>query len=321
MAVESYANTQTWTVGVGGITNVATSLPVSAAATGNLATGQFRIIIGTEYLLVTGGNGTTTWTVTRGVEGTTAAAHSAGDAITHVLTDASLKRIVEGRAVVASADASYDFSSATGLWLPQSAGASPANTGQIVHDTTQHATKVRDSVFGVGSISRVLGVAYNNADTLSAATITTTETAFATTQAIPANYLIAGKVLRVFIGFRFTSSSSAPNTTLRLRTGTVAAGTVLWSTAAVQLLVSRTDDVFGLIFYIQGTAAVGGSVAVDTNFMQAYAGGSALSTGRTVQPVNVATNATITLTPTAQFSANTAGNTISVRQMIVEELN
>jgi hypothetical protein len=321
MAVESYANTQTWTVGVGGITNVATSLPVSAAATGNLATGQFRILIGTELLLVTGGNATTTWTVTRGVEGTTAASHSAGDVITHVLTDAALKRIVEGRAVVASSDASYDFSSATGLWLPQSAGASPANTGQIAHDTTQHTTKVRDSVFGVGSISRVLGVQYANADTLTAATINTTETAFATTQAIPANYLIAGKVLRIFIGFRFTSSASPVNATLKLRTGTVGAGIVLWTTAAVALLASRTDDTFGLVFYVQGTAAVGASVPVDTNWVQPYGGGSTWSTGRTVQPVNVATNATITLTPTVTFSGNTAGNTVSVRQMVTEELN
>ncbi len=54
-----------------------TSITV-ASATG-FPTGQdYRIKIDDELMEVTAGHGTTTWTVTRGVDGTTAAAHSSG---------------------------------------------------------------------------------------------------------------------------------------------------------------------------------------------------------------------------------------------------
>lgn len=46
------------------------------------ASGAFSILIDAELLRVTAGNGTTTWTVTRGYAGTTAATHSNGATIT-----------------------------------------------------------------------------------------------------------------------------------------------------------------------------------------------------------------------------------------------
>lgn len=52
---------------------------------------QFRIQIEDELLIVTG-ESSGVWTVTRGAEGTTAAAHSAGSSIFHILTAASLLR-------------------------------------------------------------------------------------------------------------------------------------------------------------------------------------------------------------------------------------
>jgi hypothetical protein len=51
------------------------------SATGFPTTGSFRIRIDDENMTVTGGQGTTTWTVTRGVNGTTAATHSAGTSV------------------------------------------------------------------------------------------------------------------------------------------------------------------------------------------------------------------------------------------------
>jgi len=63
---------------------------VSVAAPVSLQGGQFRIAIESELLLVTAGEATTTWTVTRGVEGTTAAAHAGGATVAHVLTAAGL---------------------------------------------------------------------------------------------------------------------------------------------------------------------------------------------------------------------------------------
>lgn len=53
------------------------------------ATGNFRVIVDTELMLCTARSGNTL-TVTRGIEGTTAAAHASGAALTHVLTQAGL---------------------------------------------------------------------------------------------------------------------------------------------------------------------------------------------------------------------------------------
>lgn len=47
-------------------------------------TGTFAILIDSEVLSVTAGHSTTTWTVSRGQQGTTAATHSNGATVTHV---------------------------------------------------------------------------------------------------------------------------------------------------------------------------------------------------------------------------------------------
>src|SRR5262249_33555143 len=57
-----------------------TTIPVTSAD-GFPASGEFKIKIGGEVMLVTGGQGTTSWTVTRGFDGTTAADHTSGDTV------------------------------------------------------------------------------------------------------------------------------------------------------------------------------------------------------------------------------------------------
>src|SRR5437870_13319660 len=98
MALESYANAPTlsspsaaWTTLNGAILAGDTSLVVTSFAAFP-SSGQYRILIGDELLLVTAGQGTLTWTVTRGAGGTTAAAHADGASISHTLTPASLLR-------------------------------------------------------------------------------------------------------------------------------------------------------------------------------------------------------------------------------------
>lgn len=53
-----------------------------ASASGFPSAGTYTIQVDSEQMTVTGGQGTTTWTVTRGVDGTTAATHSSGAALT-----------------------------------------------------------------------------------------------------------------------------------------------------------------------------------------------------------------------------------------------
>jgi len=80
---EQYANNAQTTLAAA-IAAADTTITVSSAA-GFPSQPQFRIRIDNELLLVTAVSGTT-WTVQRGVEGTTAAAHASGATVTHVLT-------------------------------------------------------------------------------------------------------------------------------------------------------------------------------------------------------------------------------------------
>lgn len=62
-----------------------------ANATGAPTSGNFRVRVNNEVMLVTAGHGTTTWTVARGQDNTSAAAsHASGSLVTHVLTASGL---------------------------------------------------------------------------------------------------------------------------------------------------------------------------------------------------------------------------------------
>ena len=74
----------------GAIDSSVTSLVVDTASGSPSA--NFRIRIDDELMLVTNKSGTT-FTVTRGVEGSTAAAHSDNAVVTHVLTAAAIENI------------------------------------------------------------------------------------------------------------------------------------------------------------------------------------------------------------------------------------
>jgi Tfp pilus assembly protein PilV len=70
------------TVAGTGLSATATTLTVAAAA-GFPATAEFRVKIDSEILLVSaGGSSTTSWTISRGLDGTTAASHNVGAAVT-----------------------------------------------------------------------------------------------------------------------------------------------------------------------------------------------------------------------------------------------
>jgi hypothetical protein len=73
-------STQT-NLGGNGLEAVATTLTVASTA-GFPTAGTFTILIDSEYLTVIDGQGTTTWTVTRGAIGTTAAGHAANATVT-----------------------------------------------------------------------------------------------------------------------------------------------------------------------------------------------------------------------------------------------
>lgn len=90
---ENFANTYQTTINdSGGISDSDTSLIV-ASVTGAPAV-NFRIKIDSELILVTN-IATLTFTITRGIEGTTPASHSDGATVTHVLTAGGLATTIE----------------------------------------------------------------------------------------------------------------------------------------------------------------------------------------------------------------------------------
>jgi hypothetical protein len=89
MALEQFSNDAKTTL-TGTIGPLALTLTVTSA-TNFPAQGNFRIRVENEIMLVTAVGGTV-FTVTRGVEGTTAASHTAGVAVTHVVTSGALSQ-------------------------------------------------------------------------------------------------------------------------------------------------------------------------------------------------------------------------------------
>lgn len=129
MAAEQYTNLAATTLN-GAITDVATSLVVTSA-TNFPSGGDFKIIIDSEIIKVTGVSGTT-FTIVRAQESTTGVAHSNLAPLTHVVTAASIVRIINqnvcGAAVIGSRPSAGD---AGRLFIPTSGLTLQRDTGTI----------------------------------------------------------------------------------------------------------------------------------------------------------------------------------------------
>jgi len=88
--MEQFANNASSALN-GAINNSVTSLVVTSAS-GFPVAGNFRILIDSELILVGAISGSTLSSLTRGVEGTSAANHSNGATVTHVLTSAAIQQ-------------------------------------------------------------------------------------------------------------------------------------------------------------------------------------------------------------------------------------
>jgi hypothetical protein len=93
MSVEQLANLAQTTLSAAITSTTATSCTVTSA-TLFPATGNFRILIDAEIMIVTAVS-STTFTISRGQEGTTAATHTNGATVTCILTAGSVKQVVQ----------------------------------------------------------------------------------------------------------------------------------------------------------------------------------------------------------------------------------
>lgn len=96
---EQYANDPGGVTLGSGINSSVTSLGISSA-TGYPGSGTFRIRIDNEIIIVGAISGTTLSSLTRGAEGTTAASHSSGAAVSLVLTAGGLTGILQKQSSV-----------------------------------------------------------------------------------------------------------------------------------------------------------------------------------------------------------------------------
>lgn len=95
------------------ITNSTTTFTVGSAT--NFPTNTpYRIVVDSEIMIVTAGAGTTSWTVTRGAESTTAVAHSAGAQVSHVLTAGGIAALQVDSAQVTNLSGTYSAIPAAG---------------------------------------------------------------------------------------------------------------------------------------------------------------------------------------------------------------
>ena len=214
---------------------------------------------------------------------------------------------------------------ATFLATPTSANFAAAVTGEtgtggVVFDT---APTINTSLTvggpitrtdgGTGTVPKLLSAQVGSSDTITASTVGTTETAFATTYTIPANTIGANTVTRVTLVIEYTSSGGVLTTVLRGKLG----GTAFYQSNAGA--APAGTSVGGMMtFVLQGTAAPGASVNVESGGQQGFLYLNVQSQNVTAQPVAFATNGNLALSFTVQYSSNTAGNSITLRQLIVE---
>jgi hypothetical protein len=149
---------------------------------------------------------------------------------------------------------------------------------------------------------------------------TTADQDFASIYTIPANVLVANKVLRVTANFKLVTGSSSSTLGCYVKLGS----TKVLATAAPANLndsVTRTQ----LVSYVFiGTAAAGASVAVEagTGAPGVFAGMGFNALNSIDQPVaGIATNGTLAIVLGNVWSATGSTETMTLLSYIVEELN
>lgn len=147
---------------------------------------------------------------------------------------------------------------------------------------------------------------------------TTTETALASTYTLPANGVSVGDMLRVTLTGTYSTALVAPNLTGKLKFGS----TTVLNTGALTAIAGVSNAGFTVQMWLIVTA-VGSGGAVEAQGYAEFA--TAATTGLSVNiantaPVSVALNANQAITTTVQWSAASASNSITLRQMVIEKV-
>lgn len=150
--VERFANNAIGTLSAG-ISDSATSLSLQSGEGAEFpASGNFRIVIGSEIIIVGGRSTDSLTSLTRGAESTTAVAHSSGDTVTQVATAGALDAFVQdtGDETIAGIKT---FSS-----IPVGPASDPTTANQLARKTyvdTKVSLTGAETVAGVKTFSSI----------------------------------------------------------------------------------------------------------------------------------------------------------------------
>lgn len=133
---------------------------------------------------------------------------------------------------------------------------------------------------------------------------------------IPANYIVAQKVIRVTLLFQFVTDGGPSTPVYYLKLGSTK---VFTGAAAATPAANATRGVV-MVAMIFGTAAAGASANVDTSIVNFTVVNNSTS-NNTTQPVALATNGTLTIVPGINFGTSTGGETTTLLDAMVESLN
>jgi hypothetical protein len=330
---------------VGNIGSGDTSLTVASAAPFS-ATGNFRINIDNELMLVTGVAGAV-FTVTRAAEGTTAASHIGGANVSQVLTVASLQASFAAIGAVGSGV------TGTGLWY-STAGVLGAAAVTITGDISPSALSGSNLPLTVATITGSSGTATIAANTtLSGAAGTggidghlmtgawlmpTGNGSWAGASGKTLSLVSTGAGITITSGGASTLSTSSGAQTVdsaaALNLGTVAATSVVSGNSTTTTAISNTVTSSGTITSVIGSTtamslglAAGDQITLGTSTATCQVVPAGLTFGITAVPniqqtiaaVNTAPNtATISaqsssLTSTTGTAANTTGATLVLK--------
>ena len=137
---------------------------------------------------------------------------------------------------------------------------------------------------------------------------------FTSIYTIPANYLTENKVLRVTFGMGMVAGTSTATHNQYVKLG----GTKVIQGNVGTDATNGITRIYSMVVYIVGTAAAGASVPVESSVIYAVPSTGAYS--NIAQPVNLATNGTLSIVNGVTWSATGSTETMTLRTFLVEEL-